>query len=242
MAGLSELKLFATYPHACSYLADRQATTLFIDPQAEIDGQVFSVLSEYGFRRSGNHVYRPKCSNCQACIPIRIPVADFAPNRSQRRCLKKNRDLSAHIVTSIDTDEHYALYEAYLSTRHQDGDMYPPTREQYRDFLSSQWGITRYVEQRKDGKLIGVSTTDLLNNGVSAVYFFFDPAETSRSLGVYNILHLIGWAKELHLPFVYLGYWIRECQKMSYKVAYQPFQILVDEQWMQVNDYRNNKL
>lgn len=237
MAGLSELKLFATYPHTCSYLADKQATTVFVDPDAQIDKQIFSALSDYGFRRSGNHVYRPKCGSCQACIPIRIPVASFHPSRAQKRCSKKNGDLETRVQTSIDTDEHYALYERYLAQRHNDGDMYPPTREQYRDFLSSHWGITRYIELRKDGRLIGVSTVDLLTNGVSAVYFFFDPEEAQRSLGVYNILHLIGWAKELQLPFVYLGYWIRECQKMSYKIAYRPFQIRIDEQWMQVNDY-----
>lgn len=239
MTDLSELKLYATKPHACSYLPGKDATTIFIDPDVDIDGDIFSQLSELGFRRSGHHVYRPKCDSCRACVPIRIPVNEFHMSRSQKRCTKANRDVQAHIVENIDTDEHYQLYATYIEQRHADGDMYPPSLKQYRDFLTSEWGITRYIEYRIEDRLIAVSVCDLLDNGVSAIYAFFDPDEHKRSLGVFNILFQIQWARELRLPFVYLGYWISKCKKMSYKVEYRPFQVLIENRWVVVKDYKS---
>lgn len=234
MTDLSTIKFFATRPHPCSYLDDEQATTVFVDPHFDMNGETYSQLSDFGFRRSGQHVYRPRCESCQACVPIRIPVQGFTPRRSQKRCLSRNSDLEMQVVESIDTDEHFALYERYIDQRHRDGDMYPAEREQYRDFLTSEWGITRYLEFRKNGELIAVSVTDLLTSGVSAIYAFFEPNLSQRSLGVFNILFLIEWAKSQGLPFVYLGYWIRNCQKMSYKVEYKPFQVLVNNNWITV--------
>lgn len=203
-----------------------------------MDGGIYSQLSELGFRRSGEHVYRPRCRSCQACIPIRIPVSVFKPSKSQKRCLKRNSDLKVSLVDNIDGDEYFDLYEKYINTRHRDGDMYPPSKEQYVDFLTKEWGITRYLAFRdKEDKLVSVAVADLLDNGVSAIYTFFDPDAHKRSLGVYNILFQIQWAKELKVNYVYLGYWIRQCQKMSYKVDYHPFQLLVNDSWITVSDY-----
>lgn len=232
MTDLSTLKLFTTHPHPCSYLPDEEATTLFIDPEADVDVALYSRLSEYGFRRSGQHLYRPRCGSCQACIPMRIPVEHFQLNRRQKRCWKRNSDIEASVLTSVDTDEHYQLYDDYIRQRHADGDMFPPSRQQYRDFLSAQWGSTRYVEFRHQGRLIAVAVSDKLDHGLSAIYTFYDAKESARSLGMYAILYQIEWARELGLDQVYLGYWIKQCQKMRYKSDYRPFQLFINNTWV----------
>ncbi|MDQ2075443.1 arginyltransferase [Marinimicrobium sp. ABcell2] len=234
MSDLSNLKLFATQPHPCSYLDDREATTLFIDPDAPVDKGLYSQLTELGFRRSGRHLYRPHCANCQACVSCRIPVHDFKPNRNQRRCWRRNQDLTLTFVDNIRTDEHYTLYADYIATRHQDGDMYPPSRSQYDAFLSSEWGLTRYLEFRQQGRLLGVAVCDQLEDGLSAVYTFFDSREERRSLGVYGILAQVDRAREQGLKYVYLGYWIKQCQKMEYKTQYRPLEMLLNRRWMRL--------
>ncbi len=236
MADLAELKLFATHEHACSYLDGERATTVFVDPNASLNGRIYSQLSDFGFRRSGGHVYRPSCQQCNACIPLRTPVDVFKPSKTQKRCLKNNGDVSATFVDSIDTEECYSLYEKYICIRHEDGDMYPPSREQYLSFLTSEWNITRYIEFRVGERLIAVSVCDRLERGFSAVYAFFDPDQQKRSLGVFNILYLIELAKQQGLSYVYLGYWIKQCQKMSYKVDYRPFEVFLENGWVRVQD------
>ncbi len=240
LTDISELKFYATRDHDCGYLPNQQAKTIFVDPNAPIDAELYSELSEFGFRRSGPHIYRPHCDDCNACIPIRISAREFTPNKSQKRCLKRNADLSKRIIESIDTDEHYALYERYINERHADGDMYPPTRAQYADFLTKEWNVTQYIEYRYNDQLLAVSVVDRLENGLSAIYAFFDPQEHKRSLGVFNVLDQLQRAKAKGLPFLYLGYWIKECQKMRYKVDYRPFQVFVENQWMTVRDYPSN--
>lgn len=228
----SSIKLYATHEHPCSYIEGRLATTVFVDPAASLDAELYSELSNVGFRRSGKHIYRPHCQNCRACIPVRIPVEQFKFTRSQKRCLKRNRDLTVEIVPSIDSDEHYQLYENYITLRHNDGDMFPPSREQYVEFLSAQWGVTRYLEFRLEKKLVAVAVSDRIAQGLSAIYTFFDPAEDNRSLGVLAVLQQIAQAKALSLPYVYLGYWIKECDKMSYKSQYRPLQMLIEDRWL----------
>ncbi|MBU2886425.1 arginyltransferase [Gilvimarinus agarilyticus] len=235
MSDLSTLKLFATAPHPCSYLDGEEATTVFIDPAADVDSALYTELSQLGFRRSGSHLYRPHCAQCQACLSCRIPVRLFRPNRNQRRCLKRNSDLNVSWIDNIDTDEHYQLYEQYINTRHRDGDMYPPTREQYKAFLSSEWGSTQYIEYRLGDKLAGLAVCDRLLDGLSAVYTFFDPELEKRSLGAFVILQQIAKAQELSLPYVYLGYWIKECPKMNYKTQYRPLELLVNKRWVRLN-------
>ena len=235
---LSTLKLYATRPHPCSYLPGEDATTVFIDPTASLDAALYSELSRYGFRRSGANVYRPHCENCQACVPIRLMVNNFKPNRSQKRCLKNNRDLTITVVHTIDTPEHYALYEKYINKRHCDGDMFPASHAQYTDFLTAEWGVTEYLEMRDaNNKLIALAVTDTLDHGLSAVYTFFDPDEAHRSLGNFSVLHQIQYAQNNNLTFIYLGYWIRKCQKMNYKINYRPYQVLIDQHWVTVTDY-----
>ena len=235
MTDLSTLKLFATQPHPCSYIDGEQATTVFVDPEAKIDVTLYSQLSLLGFRRSGGHLYRPQCSNCQACMSCRIPVSLFRPNRSQRRCWQKNRDIQITPNERIDTLEHYNLYSRYIESRHQDGDMYPPSEEQYKAFLTSEWGSTRYLEFRLDGELIAVSVCDYLDDGLSAVYTFYNAELSERSLGKFAILAQIYRAQEMGLSYVYLGYWIKQCEKMNYKTDYRPLELLVNRRWLRLN-------
>lgn len=235
MTDLSTLKLFATQPHPCSYIDGEQATTVFVDPEAKIDLTLYSQLSLLGFRRSGGHLYRPQCSNCQACMSCRIPVSLFKANRSQRRCWQKNQDIQITPTERIDTLEHYTLYSRYIESRHQDGDMYPPSEEQYKAFLTSEWGSTRYLEFRLDGELIGVSVCDHLDDGLSAVYTFYNADLSERSLGKFAILAQIHRAKEMGLSYVYLGYWIKQCEKMNYKTDYRPLELLVNRRWLRLN-------
>lgn len=231
MTDLSTIRLFATHPHQCSYLDGENATTVFVDPNQGMDGKLYHQLSELGFRRSGGHVYRPQCADCQACVPTRIPVSLFEPNRQQKRCWKRNRDLTVLSLDSIDTEEHYELYARYISERHSDGDMYPATREQFQSFLTSEWGITRYLEMRLDGRLAGVVVCDQMEGALSAVYTYFDPDLHRRSLGTYAILLQVEHAREQMLDYVYLGYWIQASPKMNYKSQFRPLELLIGRRW-----------
>jgi leucyl-tRNA---protein transferase len=228
---LSTIRLFATHPHQCSYLEGEDATTVFVDPSQRMNGKLYRQLSELGFRRSGGHVYRPQCAQCQACVPARIPVALFKPNRQQKRCWKRNEDLTVQTLGAIDDDEHYGLYARYISERHSDGDMYPATRGQFRSFLTSEWGITRYLAMRLEGRLVGVAVCDQMDNALSAVYTYFDPELHLRSLGTYGILLQVHHAREQTLDYVYLGYWIKACPKMNYKSQFRPLELLINRRW-----------
>lgn len=235
MTDLSTLKLFATQPHPCSYLDNQEATTLFVDPDAQVDIELYSQLSQLGFRRSGSHLYRPQCALCQACVSCRIPVAHFRPNRSQRRCWRRNQDLTILTTHNINTDEHYNLYADYINQRHSDGDMYPPSKTQYQAFLTSEWGVTQYLEFRQGERLLGVAVCDRLEDGLSAVYTFYDATDNSRSLGVFAILAQISRVRSLGLSHLYLGYWIKQCDKMRYKTQYRPLELLINRRWMRLN-------
>lgn len=231
MTELARLKFYATQPHPCSYLPDEQATTLFLDPSQPMDTQVYAELSALGFRRSGDHLYRPHCQNCNACIPARIPAELFSANRQQRRIVKRNLDLDVHQVIPAFTDEYYELYVRYIEQRHADGDMFPPSREQFSTFLVRDLPFSCFYEFRLAGQLLAIAVTDLLPNGLSAVYTFYDPDEQQRSLGRFAILWQIAETKRLNLESLYLGYWIKNCRKMNYKTQYRPIELFVNQRW-----------
>lgn len=234
MTDLSQLRFFVTPEHDCSYLDGQQAATLFVDPSVDISAELNGQLSAQGFRRSGKHLYRPHCRNCNACIPARIPVDLFRPGRTQQRILRRNADLQHSITPVRLDDEIYALYERYISQRHADGDMFPPSRGQFEDFLLHDLPFTRFHEFRLDGRLVAVAVTDHLPNALSAVYTFYDPDLPQRSLGRQAILQQIDSCRALELPHLYLGYWIRECRKMSYKGEYRPLEVLVSRNWVRI--------
>jgi arginyl-tRNA--protein-N-Asp/Glu arginylyltransferase len=234
MTDSKEIKLYATHPHPCSYFDDREAKTIFIDPDMSPSHAVYSELSRRGFRRSGNHIYRPDCNSCNDCIASRVPVSTFLPTRGQRKALNRNIDLTSKIMPTL-SEQAYDLYERYINIRHRDGDMFPPSREQFNSFLASGNAATEYLHFYDDGVLVAVAVTDVLDDGLSAIYTFYDPELSRRSLGVYGILWQIKYAKSLNLPYVYLGYWIRDCQKMAYKSDYRPIELLINSRWVQLN-------
>lgn len=232
MTDLSTLKFFATPAHSCSYIDGREAITLFADPSESVDIKTYNALSELGFRRSGSYLYRPHCRDCQACIAVRIPVQEFVMSRSQKRIHKRNNDLEVSLSGPSCEDEYYQLYQRYISARHSDGDMYPPDQEQFQSFLGQNCGTSRFISFRyPQGNLAAVAVLDKLPTGLSAIYTFYDPDAQKRSLGVYAVLWQIQYSTEQQLDFVYLGYWIKECQKMSYKTDYRPLQLFVNDQW-----------
>jgi arginine-tRNA-protein transferase len=231
----AQSQFFLTPTHPCSYLTRNNAQTLFFDPRETISPAIYQNLTNQGFRRSGSHLYRPHCDTCQACIPIRVPVADFKLNRTQKRTPRRNKDLEVRIEEATFTKKHYHLYERYISLRHADGDMYPASEDQYRSFLLSPWSKSLFVSLYKENQLLSVAVTDRQPNGLSAIYTFFEPLEEKRSLGVLSILEQVKLCRQLELPYLYLGYWIKGCAKMAYKIGYRPAELYINHHWVRVN-------
>lgn len=232
MTNLRTLHFYATPDHECSYLKDKIAKTLFVDPHANIDQRAYSQLSDQGFRRSGKHIYRPHCEDCKACVSVRIPLAIFKFRKSQKRIINKNKDLTVTAKPAHFTQEYYTLYARYINARHQDGDMYPPSLDQFNSFLVESEEFTEFLEFRTPaGQLVAVSVIDRLKQGLSAIYTFYDPSLTKRSLGTYCILWQLQHCLDTGLNYLYLGYWVKECRKMSYKVDFRPFELLIDGYW-----------
>ncbi|MFT4719675.1 MAG: arginyl-tRNA--protein-N-Asp/Glu arginylyltransferase [Candidatus Azotimanducaceae bacterium] len=228
---LANMHFFTTPAHDCSYLADRQAITLFADPHADIDTALYSALSAVGFRRSGAHIYRPHCQACQACIPVRVVVNDHQMNRRQKRIWRKNLDLDVTVKAPSLTNEYFELFERYIRVRHSDGDMFPADREQFQSFLVNGRVEARFVEFRLAGRLIAVAVMDILDSALSAIYTFFEPEENQRSLGTHAILWQLEESRRAMKSWLYLGYWIDECQKMNYKNEYTPQERYIDNCW-----------
>ena len=228
----SEPVFYTSPAHACSYLADRKAATVFLDPDYPRDRRLYTLLSENGFRRSGPHIYRPGCPDCDACTPVRVRVADFRPRRSQRRAWQKNHDLRVKDCGSSFSVEHFALYQRYLVSRHRGGGMDRSTPRQFIDFLTSSWCETHFWEFRLSQKLLAVAVLDHLEDGLSAVYTFFDPDYAQRSLGVFAVLWSIQETRKQGFDWLYLGYWIPSSAKMRYKCEYQPQEHFRHGRWM----------
>lgn len=225
------IQFYLTAHYDCSYLPGRRARSQVATPTHLIDAEAYSALIRAGFRRSGQFTYRPHCEQCHACVPVRVDVAGFVPNRTQRRVLKRNRGLEARFLPLDFREEHYQLYRSYLGSRHAGGGMDRDGPDQYTQFLLSSNVDSVLVEFRDGEQLVMVAVVDQVEDGLSAVYTFFDPARDRDSLGVYGVLWQIELAKRLELPYLYLGYWIAESRKMAYKQQYAPLQGLVDGQW-----------
>ena len=227
---LARLQFYATASYPCSYLANRQARSQVATPSHIIDQSIYSQLVAKGFRRSGSFTYRPLCDRCQACVPVRVLVDQFMPNRTQRRIWKR-LNLTVNLLELHFNMEHYLLYRRYQMARHPGGGMDQDSQEQYCHFLLQSHVPSFLIEFRNGSDLLMVSIVDELEDGLSSVYTFFDPDLPKASLGVYNVLWQIKTAQELKLPYLYLGYWIQESPKMAYKVNYQPLEGLVKNEW-----------
>lgn len=228
---IQTLQFYATAAYPCSYLANRQARSQVAAPTHLIDTSVYSGLIRRGFRRSGLFTYRPHCDTCQACLPIRVDTAGFTPGRTQQRIWRRHQGLQASMLPLTWNDEHYALYRSYQSSRHPGAGMDEDDEGQYRQFLLTSRVDSRLIEFRNEcGALQMVSLVDLVEDGLSAVYTFFDPA-AKGSLGTYGVLWQLAYCRQQALPWLYLGYWIRESRKMAYKNQYTPFQLLQQGIW-----------
>ena len=221
-----------TAPQLCPYLPERQERRIFTRVSESSAPLLDSAFAHAGFRRSRDVFYRPFCSGCSACVSVRILAGEFSPGRSCRRILRRNRDVRARAVAPKAAAEQFALLRAYLRARHGESRMAEMSAQEYARMVEDTHVHTRLLEyRRQDGALLAVSLTDVLEDGLSMTYSFFDPGESRRGLGNFMILDHIRHALSLALPHVYLGYWVEGCRKMSYKTRFRPLERLSREGW-----------
>jgi len=232
---LHKLQFYVTTPYKCGYLPNKLAQSLIASPQHLIDANIYSGLISQGFRRSGKFAYRPHCENCRACIAVRLVLNEFTATRGQKRAYKQHADLTAEVLQLHYDQAHFELYSSYQSLRHYDESAIEAKddEEQYRQFLCQSNVESLMIEFRDVNNQVKiVSVIDVVNDGVSAVYTFYDALETKASYGTYSIMWLAEWTKSLNLSYLYLGYWIQDSPKMAYKQKFNPQEKLIDGEWL----------
>ena len=229
------IRLFETVIDDCPYLEGERSASILVDPEHAIDTHLFALLSRSGFRRSGDMLYTPKCPNCKACVSVRIPVDKFSPSKSQKRIWKKNHDIRITIEEVAFRQKHFDLYLKYQRARHPDSTMCDDDPNKYISFIESNYSKSRFLCMYVDKKLIGISVVDQFEGGISAVYTFFDPEYSKRSLGTYIILYMIKISRLRKVPYVYLGYWIDQSAKMNYKRHFKPLEGYIDRNWVNLD-------
>lgn len=235
-APFETLQFYVTTGYACGYLPKKMAQSLIATPQHLVDTTVYSSLIQQGFRRSGQFVYRPHCEHCNACIPARLPVNTFQISRSQKRAFRQHKNLNTQIIPIAFHQAHYDLYLSYQRARHskpvpEDEVFKDDDVDQYRNFICQSNVDSVMVEFKEDNVLKMVSIIDVVHDGISAVYTFYDTTNPKTSYGIYNVIWQIFWATDLSLDYVYLGYWIEDNAKMAYKNKFKPLEKLIDENW-----------
>lgn len=232
----TKLNFFASAPEPCSYLDNRKAISAFANPNIDMDMQTYNKLIQHGFRRSGGYVYRPHCPSCTECISVRVPVKQHRLSRNEKRIIRRNTDIEIGTSRGKFRQEHFDLYKRYMASRHSDGSMANPTTADYHRFLICDWTDTAFIEFRLGKILVAVAVSDITDSGLSAVYTFFDPDYQERSLGHFAILSQIQQAKDRELEYLYLGYWIKNCNKMRYKNRYKPLEGFINDHWQDITD------
>ena len=235
---IQSLRFFRTTPAMrCPYLPHRLETKLVTELSGPDAISQHDTLTDAGFRRSHHFVYKPLCDGCRACVPVRIRVRDFEPSRAQRRIQRRNEHVHAVETQALATGEQFSLFSRYVLTRHRDGDMADMDFDDYRAMVEESPVDTAIIEFRDDsadGRLVGACLVDWLSNGVSAVYSFFDPQDPRRGLGTHMILWLANAAARRGLPYVFLGYWIADSNKMAYKRSFRPLEFFGPEGWTEL--------
>ena len=238
-------QFYLTAPSPCPYLAGQEERKVFTHLVGERAGELNDLLTHGGFRRSQSIAYRPACETCRACISVRVVVDEFQPSRSMRRMIERNTDVIGELHAPTPTSEQYSLFRAYLDARHRDGGMADMTVLDYAMMIEDSHVDTRLFEYRRRGpdsaltgrgagQLLAIALTDVLSDGLSMVYSFFDPEAGARSLGTLMILDHIERARRMGLAYVYLGYWVRGARKMDYKGRFLPQERLMPSGWTRV--------
>jgi arginine-tRNA-protein transferase len=237
-------QFYLTAPSPCPYLVGKEERKVFTHLVGERAAELNDLLTQGGFRRSQSIAYRPACDACRSCISVRVVAGDFRPTRNMRRVLERNTDIIAEMGPALPSSEQYSVFRAYLDSRHRDGGMADMTVLDYAMMVEDSHITTKIVEYRRrtadsgftgrGGELLAVSLTDVLGDGLSMVYSYFDPDEASRSLGTFAILDHIARAREMRLPYLYLGYWVRGSRKMDYKGRFLPQERLMPSGWVRV--------
>lgn len=226
------LTFYRTGPMPCPYLGGRVERNLFTELNGAQAQRLHDQLAQAGFRRSHHIVYRPACPGCNGCVPVRIPVSEFEMTRSQRRVWNKNADLRVDITIARASEEHYELFSRYQNARHSGGEMATMSFSDFRSMIEDSVVQTELMTIRdSDGRLLGACLVDILSHGYSAVYSYFEPDEEQRSLGTFCVLWLLERARDRGLDHLYLGYWIAECAKMTYKSRFKPVEHLGTNGW-----------
>ena len=224
-------------PHACGYLDERTEQLLFIMLGAEHSAERYERLLESGWRRFRTIAYKPHCAGCIACLSLRISVMDHVARRSHSRILKRNIDLKRCYSSALATEEHFRLFSRYMFARHADSSLGMPDRERFADFAEDNPTFARIIEYRdKRGKLLAASMSDLLPDGLSMVFSYFDPDEDRRSLGKFMILDHIDIARQGHGTYLYLGYWVPGCPKLKYKSTFDAAEVYRERHWSSLSD------
>ncbi len=240
-------QFYLTAPSPCPYLPGKEERKVFTHLVGKRAGELNEILTQGGFRRSQTIAYRPACETCRACVSIRIPVGEFEPSRNMRRIAKANADLVGGVVPNRPSSDQYALFRRYLDARHGDGGMVDMTVLDYAMMVEDSHVETRIVEYRRRGPdtaingrgrgdLIAVCLSDVLADGLSMVYSFYDPTMAERSLGTHMILDHIAKARAMRLPYLYLGYWVEGSRKMAYKSRFMPQERLMGQGWVRFEE------
>jgi len=232
---LDNIQFYVTTKYSCGYIKHQNAQSLVATPYKKVNNNAYSSLIQQGFRRSGQYVYKPHCTNCQACIPIRLSAKNFSISRSQKRVIKTHSNIKAKVLPLKFNEEHYELYIQYQNNRHRSQNETEDDITDYNDFLIRSNVKSKLVEFRINNKLVMITIVDFLEDGLSAVYTFYDCKYKKNSFGTYSILWLLDYCLNHGIPYLYLGYWISQSNKMKYKINFKPYELMIGDLWQQAS-------